>query len=81
MAVGFHNILVLITNGQHGHREMPEGGRLPQLALHQPKLIPQLQEAILGRHYSLRTLKSYVHWVRICQGLGCPDEPYYRHPQ
>jgi len=37
----------------------------PQLPLRQPKLIPRVREAIRLRHYSLRTEKSYVHWVRL----------------
>jgi len=36
----------------------------PQLSLQQPKLIPRLRDAIRIRHYSLRTEKSYVYWVR-----------------
>ena len=35
-----------------------------QLPLQQPKLIPRLRDAIKVRHYSLRTEKSYVYWVR-----------------
>lgn len=32
-------------------------------ALFQPKLIPRLREAVGFRRYSLKTEKSYVHWV------------------
>jgi integron integrase len=30
----------------------------------QPKLIPRLREALRVRHYSLKTEKSYVHWIK-----------------
>jgi len=35
-----------------------------QLPLQQPKLIPRLREALRVRHYSLKTEKAYIHWVR-----------------
>ncbi|SRR5258706_15220197 len=35
-----------------------------QLSLQQPKLIPRLREALRVRHYSLKTEKAYIHWVR-----------------
>src|SRR5882762_10503047 len=43
---------------------MPDTGPQLPLPLQQPKLIPQIREAIRVRHYSLRTEKSYVYWAR-----------------
>ena len=31
---------------------------------HKPKLLDQVHEAIRTRHYSLRTEKAYVHWIK-----------------
>ena len=33
-------------------------------AVHQPKLLDQLRQAIRMRHYSYRTEKAYTHWVK-----------------
>jgi len=37
---------------------------LTQLPLQQPRLLPSLRQALRLRHYSLKTEKTYVHWVR-----------------
>jgi len=37
---------------------------------HQPRLLDQLRDAIRRKHYSYRTEKTYLHWVR----------RYIRHP-
>lgn len=50
----------LQTSLEHGH----------------PKLIPRLREALRVRHYSLKTEKSYVHWVK--RFIYFHDK---RHPQ
>ena len=39
-------------------------GATDTLSFPQTKLIPRLREAIRFRRYSLKTEKSYVHWVR-----------------
>ena len=33
-------------------------------AVHQPKLLDQLRQAIRMRHYSYRTEKAYTHWIK-----------------
>jgi hypothetical protein len=33
-------------------------------ALHQPKLLDQVRQAICMRHYSYRTEKAYAHWIK-----------------
>ena len=33
-------------------------------AIQKPKLLDQVREAIRTRHYSYRTEKAYVHWVK-----------------
>jgi hypothetical protein len=54
----------------------------PQLPLQQPKLLSRLRDAIRVRHYSLRTERSYVYWVRFYihfhklrhpQEMGAPE--------
>lgn len=54
----------------------------PSLPLNQPKLIPRLREALRVRHYSFKTEKAYVHWIkrfiyfhekRHPQDMGAPE--------
>ena len=33
-------------------------------AVQKPKLLDRVREAIRTRHYSLRTEKAYVHWIK-----------------
>ena len=33
-------------------------------AAQQPKLLDQVRQAIRTRHYSYRTEKAYVHWIK-----------------
>jgi len=40
---------------------MPDAAPQLLLPLQQPRLIPQMREAVRVRHYSLRTEKTYVY--------------------
>jgi hypothetical protein len=35
-----------------------------QPAIHKPKLLDQVRQAIRTRHYSYMTEKAYVHWIK-----------------
>ena len=35
-----------------------------QPAIHKPKLLEQVRQAIRTRHYSYMTEKAYVHWIK-----------------
>ena len=35
-----------------------------QAALHPPRLLEQVREAILLRHYSIRTEQAYTDWIK-----------------
>jgi hypothetical protein len=68
------------TDGQWGTRRMharfilPPSARVPSppplsppaalSAAQKPKLLDQVRHAIRFRHYSYRTEKTYIHWIK-----------------
>lgn len=59
----------------HRYNPSPKPGRGPPLK--SVRLLDQVRERIRYRHYSIRTEKAYVYWVRAyvrCHGIRHPAE-------
>lgn len=55
----------------------PEAGQADRLSARPPKLIEHVRACMLARHYSRRTIRAYVGWIRrfiVFHGKRHPDE-------